>query len=91
MTIVTWSGFSKRVNSTKQPLAASGTQRTVLLKDGCDVKAPVFTLNTLDMSINYVNAFGNYYFAEVKNLDGHRSEIRCTLDHMATFKTQIGG
>ena len=91
MTIYTWSGFSKRINSTKQPAAASGTQRTVLLKDGCDVKAPVFTLNTLDMSINYVNAFGNYYFAEVKNLDGHRSEIRCTLDVLATFKSNIGG
>lgn len=90
MTIYTWSGFSKRLNSTKQPLAASATTRTVLLKDGCDVKAPVFTLNTLDMTINYVQAFGNYYFAEVKNLDGHRSEIRCTLDHMATFKTAIG-
>lgn len=90
MTIYTWSGFSKRLNSTKQPLAASATTRTVVLKDGCDVKAPVFTLNTLDMTINYVQAFGNYYFAKVKNLDGHISEIICTLDHMATFKTAIG-
>lgn len=62
----------------------------MLLKDGADDHAPVFTLNTLDMSINYVEAFGNYYWAEVKNLDGHRSEIKCRLDRMATFRGQIG-
>ena len=90
ITIKTYSGFSKRVNSTKQPLGTSGTQHTVLLKDGCDYLAPTFELNTLDMSINYVEAFGNYYFAEVKNLDGHRSEIRCTIDPLASYKTQIG-
>lgn len=90
MNINTWSGFSKRENSTKQPAPASATQKTVLLKDGADDHAPVFTLNTLDMSINYVEAFGNYYYADVKNLDGHRSEIRCKMDRMATFKTQVG-
>ena len=91
MTINTWSGFSKRENSTKRPAPASATQRTVILKDGADDHAPVFTLNTLDMGINYVEAFGNYYYADVKNLDGHRSEVRCKMDRMATFKTQIGG
>lgn len=91
MIINTWSGFSKRENSTKRPTPASATQRSVLLKDGADDHAPVFTLNTLDMSINYVEAFGNYYYADVKNLDGHRSEVRCKMDRMATFKTQVGG
>lgn len=87
MQINVWSSFSKRNNSTKQPTA--GTAVSVLLKEECDIKNPTFILNSLDFSINYVQAFGNYYFADVKNLDGNRSEIRCTLDHLATFKSQI--
>lgn len=88
--IKTYTGFSKRINSTKRPTAGTGTDKSVLLKDGAEILAPVFTLTTLDYAINYVEAFGNFYFADVKNLDGHHSEIRCRLDHLATFKDQIG-
>lgn len=90
ISIKTHSGFSKRINSTKRPTAGTGTDVSVLLKDGAEILAPVFTLSTLDYAINYVEAFGNFFFADVKNLDGHRSEVRCRLDHLATFKTQIG-
>ena len=90
MQINTWSGFSKRINSTKRPQPASATIHTVLLKDGADIKSPVFELNILDFTINYVEAFGNYYFAHVQNIDGHRCNIICTMDYMATFKSQIG-
>lgn len=91
MQINTWSGFTKRINSTKRPQPASATAHTVLLKDGADIKNPIFELNTLDFTINYVEAFGNYYFAHVQNIDGHRCNIICTLDYLATFKTQVGG
>lgn len=90
LTIKTWSGFSKRVNSTKQPLDTAATSHTVLLKEGADLKKPVFELNTLDLTINYVQAFGLYYFAYVENIDGHRCNIVCTIDYMATFKTEVG-
>ena len=90
MQIKVWSNFSKRVNSTKQPTAASATTKDVTLKDMCDILAPSFVLNSTDFDINYVQAFNNYYFAQCTNLDGHRTEIRCSLDHLATFKTQIG-
>lgn len=90
MQIKTWSNFSKRVNSTKQPLDSSATTKDVTLKDMCDILAPSFILNTTDFDINYVQAFGNYYFAQCINLDGHRTEIKCSLDHLATFKSQIG-
>ena len=90
MQINTWSGFSKRINSTKRPQPASATAHSVLVKDGADLKNPIFELNTLDFTINYVEAFGNYYYAHVQNIDGHRSNLICTLDYMATFKTQIG-
>lgn len=90
LTIKTWSGFSKRVNSTKQPLDSAAVSHTVLLKDGADLLTPVFELNTLDLSINYVQAFGLYYFAYVENIDGHRCNIICKLDYLATFKAQVG-
>lgn len=89
MQIKVFSNFTKRINSTKQP--TGGTDVNVLLKDQCTVLDPVFELNTLDFSINYVQAFGNYYFCDVTNLDGHRSELHCRLDHLATFKSQISG
>lgn len=89
MTIEVFSGFSKRIDSTKRP-TGTGTQVTVFLKNGCDLKNPVFELNTLDFTINYVKAFDAYYFAHVENIDGHRCNIICTIDYLATFKTQIG-
>lgn len=89
MQITYYSGFKKRKNSTKRP-TGTGTTVDVLLKDGADDHAPVFTLSTLDMNINYVEAFGNYYWCDVKNLDGHRSELRCSLDQMATYKSEVG-
>lgn len=90
MQIKTWTNFSKRVNSTKQPLDSAATTKDVTLKDMCDILAPSFILNTTDFDINYVQAFGNDYFAQPLNLDGHRTEIKCALDHLGTFKSQIG-
>lgn len=89
MNITVWNNFSKRINSTKQPAANTGTIKTVLLKDATDIESPVFELNTVDFSINYVQAFGHYYFCDVRNLDGNRSELVCSMDHLATFKDQI--
>jgi hypothetical protein len=90
MQIEIFSGFSKKHDSTRRP-ATAGTVVNVLLKDGADIKNPIFELNTLDFSINYVKAFNQYYFAHVQNIDGHRCNIICELDHLATFKPQIGG
>ena len=87
MQIKVWSNFSKRKNSTKQP--TGGTTVNVVLKDQCSILSPVFILNTLDFTINYVEAFGYYYFADVTNLDGNRSEISCEIDYLASFKSQI--
>lgn len=89
MQIEIYSGFSKRHNSTKRP-ATQGTVVSVLLKDGADILRPVFELNTLDVTINYVKAFDQYYFAHVQNIDGHRCNIICELDYLATFKGAVG-
>lgn len=90
ITINTWSGFSKKFNSTKRPDPNAATAHTVTLKDRTDIKSPTFLMKTTDFSINYVEAFGHYYWCDVKNIDGHNSELVCNMDRAATFKTQIG-
>lgn len=90
VTINTWSGFSKKFNSTKRPDPNAATAHTVTLKDQTDIKSPTFLMKTTDFSINYVEAFGHYYWCDVKNIDGHNSELVCKMDRAATFKTQIG-
>ena len=90
ITINTWSGFSKKFNSTKRPDPNAATAHTITLKDQTDIKSPTFLMRTTDFSINYVEAFGHYYWCDVKNIDGHNSELVCKMDRAATFKTQIG-
>lgn len=88
MQIKVWSGFSKRINSTKQP--TGGTTVDVLLKAETDIKNPSFILTSTDFTINYVMAFGNYYFCTPVNLDASRLELKCTMDYLATFKANVG-
>ena len=90
MTIYTWSGFSKRRNSTKQP-SVTGTAVTVLLKEGTSIEKPTFVLSSNDFTINYVQAFGHYYFVDdVKSVRNGIIEISCSMDHGATYKSDIG-
>lgn len=89
MTIKTWSGFSKRRNSTKQP--TGGSSVTVTLKDGTSIESPVFLLASNDFTINYVQAFGHYYY--VKDIISVRNgliELHCSQDVLATYKSAIG-
>lgn len=89
MNIKVWSGFSKRKNSTKQP--SGGTQISVRLKDNCSVEAPVFILTGGLPDYNYVEAFGHYYFvSDIVSLTADVSEIHCTQDVLATYKSDIG-
>lgn len=88
MTILTWSGFSKRRNSTKQPTA--GTSVTCTLKENCSIDSPVFLLATSDTSINYIQAFGEYFFVTNKIfLANGLMEIHCEKDVLATYKSDI--
>lgn len=89
MTIKVWTDFSKRKNSTKQP--TGGTQIDVRLKDRCSIEKPVFLLSSPVTDYTYVEAFGHYYFVEdVVNVNAGMSEIHCSQDVLATYKTAIG-
>lgn len=89
MTIKVWTDFSKRKNSTKQP--TGGTQVDVRLKDNCSLEHPVFILSTPVTDYTYVEAFGHYYFvSDVVNINAGMSEVHCSQDVLATYKTAIG-
>lgn len=89
MTIKTYTGFSKRKNSTKQP--GTGTDVVCTLKEGTSIESPVFLLNSNDFTINYIKAFDHYYFVEdIKSVRNGLIEISCSMDVLATFKSAIG-
>lgn len=90
MTIKTWSGFSKRRNSTKQP--TGGSSVTVTLKDGTSIESPTFLLSGNDFTIDYVEAFGHYYFVrDITSVRNELIEISCVQDILATYKSAITG
>lgn len=88
MTIKYWTGFSKKVNSTKQP--TGGTSVTVTLKEPCGISAPTFICSTIPDNVKYIEAFGRYYFVSEVTHNGGLVEISCISDPMATFKSSIG-
>ena len=89
MTVKYWTNFSKRKNSTKQP--SSGTSLTVVLKEGTSIEKPTFLFSGDLFSCNYVEAFGHYYFVDdVRSVRKGLTEIDCSMDVLATFKSDIG-
>lgn len=86
---VTLYSFAKVRNSTKQPVSGIGTY-SCLLKDGTDVWNPTFILTGDPHNCNYCSAFGNYYYVDRIDYLPPHWHLTCTLDSMATWKTQIG-
>lgn len=88
MQIKYWKNFSKRRNSTKRP--TGGTQLDVVLQEPCVIEAPHFILGFIDTEINYLTAFGHYYYVtEITILDRNRMELSCAEDCLATYKSSI--
>ena len=91
MTIKTHSGFSKRVNSTKQP--TGGTTVTCTLKDATSIENPVFVLTggiSSYSGISCVEWDGRYYFVQdIVSVANNITELHCAIDRMATFKSDI--
>lgn len=90
MQLKAWT-FSKKHNSTAQP-TGSGTTYNVVLKEDCSVDNPVFILGTgITPTINYCQALGHYYFIDnIVILTKDQVELHCSMDVLATYKTEIG-
>lgn len=92
MNITYWTGYSKKKNSTTRP--TSGTDATVTLKDDCSILNPVFDCAGVPDNVNYiyVSDFGRYYFvSDVVHITADRIQIHCSVDVLASYKSQIGG
>lgn len=89
MQITLYKNFSKRKNSTKQP--TGGTTAEVYLKENTSIENPTFLIDGIDTEVNYISAFGNYYYVSDITL-GNKNiyEISCTKDVLATHKSAIG-
>ena len=89
MATVSFGSFSKRKNSTKQPATLSD-QRTVTLKENCSQDRPVFICSGNNFNYNYCMWDSKYYFIEeTVSLANNEIEIRCVMDPLATYKTEI--
>ena len=91
MTLKTWTGFSKRINSTKQP--TSGSDLAVKLKEGTSITSPTFICSSVGTSVNYVYSsdWGRYYFVtDAIQVTADQIELRCAVDPLASGKTYIG-
>ena len=89
MASVSFGSFSKRRNSTKQPVSLSD-QKTVVLKESCSQDRPIFKCTGNNFNYNYCMWDGKYYFIdEIISLKNNEVEIHCILDPLATYKADI--
>lgn len=81
--------FSKRRNSTKQPVSLSDS-RTVTLKEKCSQDRPIFICTGNNFNYNYCIWDSKYYFIdEIISLKNNMIEIHCVMDALATYKAYI--
>lgn len=94
MTLKYWNNFSKKENSTEQPLdSAAVTVSDVRLKDDTSYLNPTFILTDTHAptTMTYISWQGRFYFItdRVKR-NNSIVEISCECDVLASFKTAIG-
>lgn len=89
LSITVYSGFSKRLNSTKRP--TGGTNIDVVLKQPTSIIHPAFKITGFNTSWNYIQWGNRYYFVDdIIILTNDIAEYICSLDVLATYKDVIG-
>ena len=89
MNITVYSGFTKRLNSTKRP--SGGTTKSVVLKNPTSIIRPTFVITGFDFSWNYIQWGNRYYFVDdIVCLTNNQAAYTCSLDVLATYKDVIG-
>lgn len=87
---VTFYNFTKKKNSTAQP--SGGTSLECQLKQETSIGNPTFIINGWNAAYNYayVPIWGRYYFVtDATYLTGQRVEVSCSVDVLATYKSNI--
>lgn len=94
-TVLFWD-FSKKQNSTAIPTGA-GTSYSCTLKDGCSITSPVIKLDLgpasgVPIPFTYcrIQDFNRYYFINDWTSEKGMWYASCSVDVLASFKTEIG-
>ena len=98
MTIILYTGFAKKKNSTKVPPAGTTSiTLTGYLKEPCSVMAPVVQIERMVVdavpdpyNYAYIAVFGRYYFVKDVTWTEGMWEISLEVDVLASYRTQIG-
>lgn len=89
--------FDKRINSMKNPVESgiAPLETDCLFKEKTSIENPVLELNTTNLNIYiynycYLVDIGRFYWIdEVISVSNSVLELHCSIDVLATFKTQI--
>lgn len=91
MNLKLWKSFTKKSKSTLRPTAAADYDLTVYLKEDTTLDKPTFLLDSVDLSCNYAQFSGRYYFIQdIRMGITHQYEVECITDYGATYKNIIG-
>lgn len=85
---VSFGRVAKRKNSTLQ--GGTSAAYNVLFKNPTSLDKPTFTLNASDFDYNYARMDERYYFIDdITYRNNDIVEVSCTLDALATYKSEI--
>lgn len=91
MNLKLWKNFTKKSKSTLRPTAAADYDLTVYLKEDTTLDKPTFLLDSVDLSCNYAQFSGRYYFIQdIRMGITHQYEVECITDYAATYKNIMG-
>lgn len=93
MFLYAFQNFYKRRNSTKQPDPNNDPRYNynVQLKENCSCEKPVFIIEGIDFSVNYVIWNQAMYFVDdIVVLTNNLYELHCSIDLLGTWKAAIG-
>ena len=88
-----WTDFSKRKNSTKQPLDTAAVEIDIKLKDDCSIINPVIQSSSIPINANYfyIADYGRYYYLDnTERTSNQLKDMACEVDTLATYKSYIG-
>lgn len=88
MQVTFYSGFTKRVNSTKRP--SGGTSVNINIKEPCDMHNPVIKIQGGHGQYNYFSIGSTYYYVTGETVfPNNWVELQGTIDPMATCADDI--
>ena len=91
MKLYLWKNITKKKNSTFVPNTTPDYDLEVDLNEDTSVDTPTFLLDNVDLSCNYAQWEGRYYFVDnIRRGITGQYELECSTDYLATYRSEIG-